>query len=87
MCMDKLKTMLDRAITIAEEGLNQDVSCIDAHELGEIIDIVKDLEEAMYYCSIVEAMEESSEPEEYIKKYVPAMHDWADELDTKTIVK
>ena len=47
MCMDKLKVMLDRAITIAEEGLEQDVSCIDAHELGEIIDIVKDLEEAI----------------------------------------
>lgn len=93
MCMDKLKTMLDRAIDIAEEGLNQDVSCIDAHELGEIIDIVKDLEEAMYYCSIVEAMENADDPEEYVKKYIPEINiddHWTDETDvknTKTITR
>ncbi len=86
MCMDKLKAMLDRAIELAEEGLNQDVSCIDAHEVGEIIDVVKDLEEAIYYCSIVEAMGSSEEPEEYVRKYIPETvvnEHWMDETDVK----
>ncbi len=69
--MDRLMAMRDKAISIAEEGLNQDVSCIDAKELGEIVDIVKDLEEAIYYRTITEAMEESSDREKYLKRYVP----------------
>lgn len=31
---------------------------VDVHELGEAIDMIKDLEEALYYCHIVKAMEE-----------------------------
>ena len=30
----------------------------DTEELGEAIDMLKDLEEALYYCTIIEAMEE-----------------------------
>ena len=71
MSMSRLKSMRDRAISLAEEGLNQDVSCIDAYELGEIIDIVKDIEEAIYYCSITKAMEESTDREKYLKHYLP----------------
>ena len=85
--MNRLKTMLDRAITLAEEGLNQEVSCIDVHELGEIVDIVKDLEEAMYYCSITKAMEESNESEKYIKKYILDTSNCGNKLDDKTDVK
>jgi hypothetical protein len=29
---------------------------VDAKELGEVIDMVKDIEEAIYYCTITEAM-------------------------------
>ena len=31
---------------------------VDAKELGEVIDMVKDIEEAIYYCTITKAMEE-----------------------------
>ena len=34
---------------------------VDAHELGEVIDMIKDLEEAIYYCTITKSMEESKE--------------------------
>jgi hypothetical protein len=30
---------------------------VDAKELGEAIDMIKDLSEAIYYCTITEAME------------------------------
>jgi hypothetical protein len=33
------------------------LECVDAKELGEVIDMIKDVEEAMYYHTIVEAME------------------------------
>lgn len=47
------------------------LTCVDAHELGEVIDMIKDLEEAKYYCSITEAMEKASEEEilYYTEKY------------------
>ena len=41
-----------------------DLKRVDAKELGEVIDAVKDLEEACYYCAITEAMEKSAEEKE-----------------------
>lgn len=38
-----------------------DLKQVDARELGEVVDMIKDLEEAMYYCSIIEAMEKGSD--------------------------
>lgn len=32
------------------------LECVDAKELGEAIDMIKDLEEAIYYCTVTEAM-------------------------------
>ena len=36
---------------------------VDTEELGQSIDMIKDLEQAKYYCSIVKAMEEAEEDE------------------------
>jgi hypothetical protein len=36
-----------------------DLSSVDTKELGEVIDMIKDLSEAIYYCSIIKAMEEN----------------------------
>ena len=33
------------------------LQAVDAKELGEVVDMIKDLEETMYYCTIIEAME------------------------------
>lgn len=32
------------------------LDCVDTKELGEAIDMIKDLEEAIYYCTITKAM-------------------------------
>lgn len=42
-----------------------DLRCVNTHELGEVIDMIKDLSEACYYSSIVEAMEKEVEVEDY----------------------
>lgn len=73
MSIERLKSMEERALCLAEQGLNQDVSAINAKELGEIIDVVKDLAETKYYCSITKAMEETEDSEKYMKKYLPDM--------------
>lgn len=35
-----------------------DLSCVDAKELGEVVDMIKDLQEAIYYETVTKAMEE-----------------------------
>lgn len=40
----------------------------DTQELGEVIDMIKDISETMYYCSIVDAMEDSKKEEEMMNK-------------------
>lgn len=42
-----------------------DLKKVNAKELGEVVDMVKDLEEAIYYCSITEAMEKSAEEKDH----------------------
>lgn len=51
------------------QGQLGDLSSTDAKELGEAIDMIKDLSEAIYYCTITESMEESKKEEEM--KYYP----------------
>lgn len=43
---------------------------VDTKELGEAIDMIKDLSEAIYYCTITDAMEEEGEDSD--KQYYPA---------------
>lgn len=45
----------------------------DTAELSEAIDMLKDLEEALYYCTIIEAMEENEEEEDE-RRHVPSHH-------------
>jgi hypothetical protein len=47
-----------------------DLANADAHELGEVIDMIKDLEEAMYYHAIRKSMGEAqTNNETHLKKY------------------
>lgn len=54
--MEKLKEIKDALIKSVYEKLDY-LDCVHTEELGEVIDMIKDLSETMYYCSIVEAME------------------------------
>lgn len=46
---------------------------VDTEELGDVIDMIKDLEEAIYYCTITKAMEkkdeENASPQSYNINY------------------
>lgn len=58
--MEQLKTMKE-AIMCQVQGQLNNLYDVDAKELGEAIDMIKDLSEAIYYCTVTEAMEGKEE--------------------------
>ena len=54
--MEKLKTMKEMLVGCVQGQLTH-LDTVDTKELGEVIDMIKDLSEAIYYCTITEAME------------------------------
>ena len=77
--MDKMKNMKENLMAYVQVQMGN-LQNVDAKELGEAIDMIKDLEEAMYYCSIVKAMEENQElhkKEQYHYYYYTAPSSYA----------
>ena len=58
--MEQLKSIKDSLIAQVQ-GQMGNLQEVNAKELGEVVDMVKDLEEAIYYCTIVEAIKEKDE--------------------------
>jgi hypothetical protein len=67
--MDRLKHMKESLFNRIDAEIARGLDNVDTKELGEAIDMVKDLSEAMYYCSIVEAMEEREEESKIMEKH------------------
>lgn len=61
--MEKLKQMKECLVGMVEGQIYGNIEKVDAMELGAAVDMIKDLSEAMYYCTITEAMEEGEEDE------------------------
>lgn len=73
MHIEKLKTIQETLASAAEAQV-YDLECVDAQELGEVIDIIKDIEETIYYCTVTKAMEEGGEEYGRDKMYYTPMH-------------
>lgn len=58
--MEELKNMKQNLTAIVQNQM-ANLDCVNTKELGEAIDMIKDLAEAIYYCTITEAMEKTSE--------------------------
>lgn len=70
--MDRLKSMKESLMSCVQAQMGN-LQQVDAKELGEAIDMIKDLEEAIYYKTITEAMEQKSEKEHhyyYTERYM-----------------
>ena len=65
--MHKLKHIKDSILDCLQAQVDCNLKNVNTKELGEVVDMVKDLEEAMYYCSIVKVMEEEKYSSEYLK--------------------
>lgn len=62
--MERLKRMKETLMSSVENELNN-ICEADCEELGAAVDMIKDLSEAIYYCTIVKAMEEGDEEKYY----------------------
>jgi hypothetical protein len=62
--MEQLKQMKETLMSCVQSQIYSNLDKVDTKELGEAIDMIKDLSEAIYYCTITEAMEEGVEEEE-----------------------
>lgn len=78
--MEQLK-MIKEQITSQVAAQMNNLQDVHTKELGEAIDMIKDLAEAEYYCSVVKAMEEASENKEkatnnyyYTDQYYPSAY-------------
>lgn len=61
--VERLKHIKETIMSAVESQM-YNLSEVDTEELGDVIDMLKDLEEATYYCSVVKAMEESEKHKE-----------------------
>lgn len=66
--IERLKSVKECLMSTVQ-GQMGDLANVDAKELGEVVDMVKDLEEAIYYCTITKAMEESEKEGKHHEKY------------------
>lgn len=74
--MEQLKNM-KHTLTSLVEGQLAHIDRADYQELGGAVDMIKDLAEAIYYCTITEAMEKTDKEKDSYhhqeKYYVPVM--------------
>ena len=59
---ERLKNLKHNLLCVIEEEM-EDIYETDTDELGKVIDMLKDIEKTMYYCTIIKAMNEKSYPE------------------------
>lgn len=77
--MEQLKSMKEM-LTAQVHSQLANIEKADYHELGAAIDMIKDMAETEYYCSVVKAMEEAEEEKQeqrgteryyYTERYMP----------------
>ena len=64
--MKQLKQMKETLMGAVQSEISH-LDKANCHELGAAIDMIKDLSEAIYYCSIVESMEDSVKEQKKMK--------------------
>lgn len=79
--MERLKSIKDCLIAQVSGQMGK-LDQVDAKELGEVVDMIKDMEEACYYAKITEAMEKGEEEKKYYTEYYrPYSRDYLRDMD------
>ena len=79
--MEHLKNMKTKLVDCVEKQISGNLEYTNAQELGEAVDMIKDLSEAIYYCTITEAMEDKSHMKN--GNHYPAAHYYGDQSATR----
>ena len=58
--MNSLKEIKEQLVVQVQNQMGN-LECVDTKELGEVIDMIKDLSKAIYYCEVSKQMEEADE--------------------------
>ena len=77
--MERLKSMKNTLMGCVEGQLAH-LDSVDAQELGEAVDMIKDLEEAMYYHTIRKSMEENAQDERKMDRQYGRMYYGGDKM-------
>ena len=62
--MEQLKNIEETLINQLQTQTGN-LEYVNTKEFGEVVDMVKDIEEAIYYCTITKAMEHQNKEEKY----------------------
>ena len=84
MCHERLKEIKEIILCAVEEQV-ECLSSVNTKELGEAIDMIKDLEEAIYYCTVTEAMNQGETWEMKKGDYCPEWNNsrmWNEDSET-----
>lgn len=73
MHIKRIHEMLECLTEVAKEHLDGNIECVDTKEMGQVIDMIKDLSQAEYHSRISKAMECEEEEEEAEEKYLIKM--------------
>lgn len=58
--MERLRTIKNQLISEVQTQMS-DLKCVDTKELGEVIDMIKDIAQTEYYCEIYKQMKDAEE--------------------------
>lgn len=76
--MYQLEHIKSKLVDAVSSQINGSLECVNAEELGEVVDMVKDLSEAIYYCTITEAMKDKTQQEQ--SGHYPTAHYYGDRM-------
>ena len=65
MHIKNIHCMIEKLTEVAKCEVDKGIEMVDTKEMGEVVDIIKDLAEAEYYAKISKAMDESEYGEDY----------------------
>ena len=65
MHIKRIHDMIETLTEVTKCELDKGIECVDTKEMGEVIDIIKDLAEAEYYAKISKAMDDAEYGEDY----------------------
>lgn len=74
--MEKLKKLKESLMEGVSAQVSRGLQTVNREELGDAIDMIKDIEEIIYYCSITKAMEEKEKENEYMQKHYSSMYNY-----------
>ena len=73
MHIKHMHEMIEKLTDCTKSAIENDQTCVGQYPISDVVDMIKDLNEASYYASIVKAMEEAKKEDEEEEKHMLRM--------------